>query len=142
MASAVVVTTAALATTFAAVATAAATALSGDDVDECLDLFLGSIVHAQYLTLKYEVHTSIGVVKVDSHSLFLYLYYEAVHALTLCIDEGDYVTCIDLLVVKLAVHAEDVLVNIKYEIVTAVAIALLLGEGEVEGVALLQVIKL
>ena len=137
-----VVTTATFATTFTAVAAAAATTLSGDDVDECLDLLLGSIVHAQYLTLKYEVHACVGVVEVDSHCLILYLYYEAIHALAFCIDEGDDVTCVDLLIVKLAVYAEDVLVYIKYEVVAAVTVALLLGKGEVEGVALLQVIEL
>ena len=137
-----VVTTAAFATTFTAVAAAAAATLSGDDVDECLNLLLGSIVHAQHLTLKYEVHASVGMVEVDGHCLILYLYYEAIHALAFCIDEGDDVACVNLLVVKLAVHAEDILVYIKYEVVATIAIALLLGEGKVEGIALLQVIEL
>ena len=125
MTSAVMVATATFATAFAAVATAATSTLSGDDVVECLDLLLGSIVHAEYLTLKYEVHTCVGVIEVDGYSLFLYLYYEAIHALALSIDEGDDVACIDLLVVKLAIHAEDILIYVEYEVFAAVAVALL-----------------
>ena len=137
-----VIATATFATAFAAVATAAATSLSGDNVDECLNLFLSGIVHAQHLTFKYEVHTSIGMVEVNGHSLILHLYYEAVHTLALSIDEGDNVACINLLVVKFAVYAEDILVYIKYKVVAAVTVTLLLSEGEVEGVAFFQVIEL
>ena len=57
MASAVaaaVVASATVATTATAVATAAATTLTGDDVDECLNLLLSSVVHAQDLALKHE----------------------------------------------------------------------------------------
>ena len=115
----------AVATAATAVAAASAATLTGDDVDECLYLLLGSIVHAQHLTLKYEVHASVGMVEVDGHCLILHLYYEAIHALTLSIDEGDDVACVNLLVVKLAVHAEDILVYIKYEVFATIAIALL-----------------
>ena len=144
MASAVaaIVVATAVATTATAVAAASAATLTGDDVDECLYLLLGSIVHREHLTLEGESHAGIGVVEVDGHRLILYLYYEAIHALAIGIHEGDYVAGIDLLVVKLSVHAEDLLVYVKYEVVAAVAVGLLLGKGEVEGVALLQVIEL
>ena len=133
---------AAVATATATVAATSAATLSGDDVDECLNLLLGSIVHAQHLTFEGKSHASIGVVEVDGHSALLHLYYEAVHTLTLSIHERNHVACVNLLVVKLAVHAEDVLVHIDYILLVAVAIGLVLGEGKVKGVALLQVIKL
>ena len=132
----------AIATAFAAVTSTATATLTGDDVDKCLNLLLGSIVHAQYLTLEYEVHTCIGVVEVNGNSLVLNLYHKAIHALAFSIYEGDNVACIDLLVVELAIHAENVLVYIEYKVVTTIAIALVLGKGEVEGVALFQVVEL
>lgn len=139
--SAIVVATA-IAATATAVTSTTATTLSGDDVDECLNLFFGGVVHAQYLTFKHEAHACIGVIEVDSDSLVLNLYHEAVHALTLSIHEGDYVARIDLLVIKLSIHAEDVLVNIKDEIIAAVTVGLVFSEGEVECVALLHVLEL
>ena len=139
---ATIVVAATIATTATAIAAASAATLASDDVDECLNLLLGCIVHAQHLTLKHEVHASIGVIEVDSHRLFLHLYHEAIHALAIGIHEGNYVAGIDLLVIKLTIDAEDVLVYIKDEVVAAVAISLVLGKGEVEGVALLQIIEL
>ena len=141
VAAAVMVATS-IATTAAAVAATSAAALSGDDVDERLDLLLGGIVHAHHLALKYEVHAGIGVVEVNGHGLLLYVHYEAIHALALGIHEGNDVAGIDLLVVKLTVYTEDVLVYIEHEVVAAVTVGLVLGEGEVEGVALLQVLEL
>ena len=136
----VVATTVATAT--AAVAATSAAALTGDDVDECLYLLLSGIVHREHLTFEGEAHTCIGVVEVDGYGLVLYLHYETVHALAIGIHEGDDVAGVDLLVVKLAVHAEDLLVHVEHEVLAAVAVGLLLGEGEVEGVALLQVLEL
>ena len=136
----VVATSVATATT--AVAAASAATLTGDDVDERLYLLLSGIVHGEYLTFEGEAHACIGVVEVDGHGFVLYLHYEAVHALAIGIHEGDDVAGVDLLVVKLTVHAEDLLVYVEHEILAAVAVGLLLGEGEVEGVALLQVIEL
>ena len=124
------------------VASATAAALTGDDVDKCLNLFLGGIVHREHLTLEYEVHACVGVVEVDGHCLLFYLYHETIHALAVGIDEGDDVTGVYLFVVKLAVHAEDILVNIEDEVVAAVAVSLVFGEGEVEGIALLQIFEL
>ena len=141
VATAVVVATAIAATT-AAVAAASAATLTGDDVDKCLNLFLSCIVHAEYLTLESKAHACVGMVEVDGHGALLNLYHEAVHALTLGIDKGNHVAGIDLLVVKLAIDAEDVLVYIDNVLLVAVAIGLVLGEGEVEGVALLEVVEL
>ena len=124
----VVATTVATAT--AAVAATSAAALAGDDVDERLYLLLGGIVHREHLTFEGEAHACIGVVEVDGHGFVLYLHYEAVHALAIGIHERDDVTGIDLLV------------YVKHEVLAAVAVGLLLGEGEVEGVALLQVLEL
>ena len=132
----------AVATAATAVAAASAATLTGDDVDECLYLLLGGIVHREHLTFEGEAHAGIGVVEVDGHGFVLYLYYEAIHALAIGIHEGDDVAGIDLLVVKLAIDAEDLLVYVKYEVVAAVAVGLLLGKGEVEGVALLEVFEL
>ena len=140
VAAAIVVATAIAATATAIAATAAA-ALSGDDVDECLDLLLGGIVHREHLTLEYEAHASIGVVEVDGYSLLLNLYHETIHALSVGIDERNHVAGVDLLIVKLTIHAEDVLVYVEYEVVAAIAIGLVLGEGEVKGVALLQCLE-
>ena len=139
---ATLVVTAAVATATAAIAATSAATLSGDDVDECLDLLLGSIMHAQHLTFESKSHTSIGVVEVDGNGILLHLYHEAVHALTLSIHERNYVTRINLLIVKLAVHAEDILVYINNILLVAVAIGLVLGEGKVKGVALLQIVEL
>ena len=141
IATAFVVATAIAATT-AAVAAASAATLTGDDIDKCLDLFLGSIVHAEYLTLESEAHACVGVIEVDGNGALLHLYHEAVHALALGIDKGNHVAGIDLLVVKLAIDAEDVLVDINNVLFVAVAVGLVLGEGEVEGVALLEVVEL
>ena len=141
VASAVVVS-ASVTATATAVATTSASALTGDDVDECLNLFLGSIMHTQYLTFEYETHSCIGMVEVDGHSLLLHVYYEAVHALALGIHEGDYITGIDLLVVKFTVNAEDLLVYVEDEVIATVTVGLVLGEGEVEDVALLQILEL
>ena len=141
VAAAVVVAASVTSTATAVAATSAAT-LSGDDVDECLDLLLGGIVHAQHLTLEHEVHASIGVVEVDGHCLLFHVYYEAIHALSFRIHEGDYVAGIDLLVVKLAVNAEDILVYVEDEVVATVTVGLVLGEGEVKGVALAQALEL
>ena len=139
---ATVVVATAVATATAAVAATSATALTGDDVDECLYLLLGGIVHREYLAFEGEAHACVGVVEVDGHGLVLHLYYEAIHALAIGIHEGDDVAGVDLLVVKLAVHAEDLLVYVEHEVLAAVAVGLLLGEGKVEGVALLQVLEL
>ncbi len=141
VAAAIVVATS-VATTATAIATAAASALTGDDVDERLDFFLGSIVHRDYLALEYEVHASVGVVKVDGNGLFLNVNYEPIHALPVGIHEGNNVAGIDLLVVELAIYAEDVLVYVEYKVVAAVAIGLVLGEGEVEGVSFFQRLEL
>ena len=139
---AAVVVATAVATTATAIAAASAATLAGDDVDECLYLLLGSIVHREHLALEGESHACIGVVEVDGHRLILHLYYEAIHALAIGIHEGDDVAGVDLLVVKLAVHAEDLLIYVEHEVLAAVAVGLLLGEGKVEGVALLQVLEL
>ena len=139
---AAVVVATAVATTATAIAAASAATLTGDDVDECLYLLLGGIVHREHFALEGESHAGIGVVEVDGHRFILHLYHEAIHALAVGIHEGDYVAGINLLVVKLAVHAEDLLVYIKYEVVAAIAVGLLLGKGEVEGVALLEVLEL
>ena len=141
IASAIVVATS-VATSATTIASTSATTLAGDDVDECLNLLLGSIVHAQHLALEYEAHASIRVVEVDGYCLFLNVYYETIHALALGVHEGDYVAGIDLLVVKLTVNTKNLLVYIEDEVVTTVTVCLVLGEGEVEGVALLQVIEL
>jgi hypothetical protein len=82
------------------------------------------------------------MVEVDGHGALLNLYHEAVHALALGIDKGNHVAGIDLLVVELAIDAEDVLINIDNILFVAVAIGLVLGEGKVEGVALLEVVEL
>ena len=139
-ASVVVATTVATAT--ATVAATSAAALTGDDVDECLYLLLGGIVHGEHLTFEGEAHACIGMVEVDGYGLVLYLHYKAIHALAIGIHEGDDVAGIDLLVVKLAVHAEDLLVYVKHEVLAAVAVGLLLGEGEVKGISLLEVLEL
>lgn len=141
VAATLVVSTAVAATATAVAATAAAT-LPGDDIDECLYLLLGSIVHAQHLTFEHETHAGIGVVEVNGHSLILHLHHETVHALAVGIHEGDYVARINLLVIKLAIHAEDLLVHVEYEVLAAVTIGLIFGKGEVKGVALLQVLEL
>ena len=139
---AAIVVATSVATTATAIATAAAASLTSDDVDECLNLFLRGIVHREYLAFEYEVHAGVGVVEVDGYSLFLNLYHKAIHPLSVGIHEGNDVTGIDLLVVKLAIHAEDVLVYVEDEVVATVAIGLVLGEGEVEGVALLHGLEL
>ena len=141
VASTIVVATT-VATTATAIAAASAATLASDDVDECLNLLLGGIVHREHLAFEGESHACIGVVEVDGYRLFLNLYNEAVHTLTVSIHEGNYIAGVDLLVVKLAVDAEDVLVYIKDEVVAAVAVGLVLGEGEVEGVALLEILEL
>ena len=141
VASTIVVATT-IATTATAIAAASAATLASDDVDECLNLLLGGIVHREHLAFEGEAHACVGVVEVDGHGLVLHLYYEAIHALAIGIHEGDDVAGIDLLVVKLAVHAEDLLVYVKHEVFAAVAVGFLLGEGKVEGVALLQVLEL
>jgi len=137
-----VVVATSVATASTTVASAATATLAGDDVDECLNLLLGGIVHREYLAVKYEAHACVGVVEVDGHGLLLHLYHEAVHALAVGIDEGNHVAGVYLLVVKLTVDAEDVLVNVEDEVVAAVAIGLVLGEGELKGVALFQVLEL
>ena len=141
VASAVVVT-ASVASAATAVASATATTLAGDDVDEGLNLLLGGIVHREYLAFEYEVHTCVGMIEVDGDSLFLDIYHEAVHTLAVGIHKGYYVAGIDLLVVKLAVDAEDLLVYIEDEVVAAVAIGLILGKGEIECVAFLEALEL
>ena len=91
----------AVATTATAIAATSAAALTGDDVDERLNLLLGGIVHREHLTLEHEAHACIGMVEVDGHCLVLHLYHEAIHALAIGIHEGDNVAGINLLVVKL-----------------------------------------
>ena len=136
------VVTATVATATATVAATTTSTLTGDDIDKSLNLLLSCIVHAQHLTLKHESHARIGVVEVDSYSLILYLYHKAVHALAIGIHEGNDVAGIDLLVIKLTIHAEDILVDVEDKIVTTVSVGFIFSEGKVEGVALLQVFKL
>ena len=131
-----------IATTATAIAAASAATLASDDVDECLNLLLGGIVHREHLAFEGEAHTRIRVVEVDSNRLVLHLYNESIHALAFSIHEGDDIAGIDLLVVKLAIDAEDFLVYVEDILFVAVAVCFVLGQGKVEGVALLQVIEL
>ena len=141
VASTIVVATT-IATTATAIAAASAATLASDDVDECLNLLLGGIVHREHLAFEGEAHTCIRVVEVDGHGLVFHLYNESIHALAFSIHEGDDVAGIDLFVVKLAIDAEDLLVYVEDILFVAVAVCFVLGEGKVEGVALLQVIEL
>ena len=79
------------------------------------------------------------MVQVDLYLLFAHFHDTSVETLSLFVLQGNDGILIDVLVVEVSVNAEDFAFQVQYMLGLIVTVGLLLGDGEVEGVVLLQV---
>ena len=119
-------------------AAVAATALAAHAVDESLDLVVRRRTHYDDFALEVERLARKGVVHVDRHLLLADFEHKTLQVVAVFVEQGDHVARIDVFLVEMTVHTEHLAVEMEHALFLIVAIGVLLGQDEIELVALVQ----
>ena len=120
-------------------AVVASATLSTQLVDNILNLFVCRIACFHYMPLEIEIFPCQWVVQVYLHLIFCYFKNFSEESLAVLILQRKYRIDENILMVEMAIDAENVPVKIYHALFFVITVCLVLGKAEVEFFALVQI---